>query len=85
MEMELYLGINGIITYKSAIDIRKNIRKLLRGKKINTPFDLYKEHFLLETDAPLLLPRNLNSVEKENSPALIKNIWEFLYNLVNEI
>jgi len=85
MEMGLYLGVNGIITYKSAADLRNNLKTLLKTKSIKTPKDLYTQHFLLETDAPLLLPRNAPKSEKENSPALIKNIWEFLYNLVNEI
>jgi TatD DNase family protein len=85
LEMELYLGINGIITYKSADTIRKDFKKLLRGKGIKSPQDLYKEHFLLETDAPLLIPRNINFKVRENTPSLIKYIWEFVYNLINEI
>lgn len=85
LEMELYLGINGIITYKSADTLRKDFKKLLRGKGIKTPKDLYKEHFMLETDAPLLIPRNINFKVRENTPSLIKYIWEFVYNLINEI
>jgi len=85
LEMELYLGINGIITYKSADTLRKDFKKLLRGKGIKAPKDLYKEHFMLETDAPLLIPRNINFKVRENSPSLIKYIWEFVYNLINEI
>lgn len=85
LEMELYLGINGIITYKSADTLRKDFKKLLRGKGIKTPKDLYKEHFMLETDAPLLIPRNINFKVRENTPSLIKYIWDFVYNLINEI
>lgn len=85
LEMELYLGINGIITYKSADTLRKDFKKLLRGKGIKAPKDLYKEHFMLETDAPLLIPRNINFKVRENTPSLIKYIWEFVYNLINEI
>jgi len=85
LEMEFYLGINGIITYKSADTLRKDFKKLLKGKGIKTPRDLYKEHFMLETDAPLLIPRNIDFKVRENTPSLIKYIWEFVYNLINEI
>lgn len=85
LEMDIYLGINGIITYKSADTLRKDFKKLLKGKGIKTPRDLYKEHFMLETDAPLLIPRNIDFKVRENTPSLIKYIWEFVYNLINEI
>jgi len=83
-EMGIHLGINGIITYKSAENVRLVVKTLLKGKNICTPKDLYSNGFLLETDSPLLMPRNIKTKETQNTPARIKNIWDFVYNLLNE-
>ncbi len=82
--MGIYLGVNGIITYKSAENIREIVKTLFVNKPLNNPMDLYENKFLLETDAPLLMPRNIKTKHTENTPARIKNIWDFVYNLINE-
>jgi len=52
LELGLYIGFNGILTYKSG----KNVRELLK----KTPI----ENILLETDAPFLPPHNVRSDKK---------------------
>ena len=70
------LGINGIITYKSAQDLRDTLKQM--APEINSPTDLYNNHIFLETDAPFLQPRG--SRTKINEPSNIKLIYEFLAN-----
>ncbi len=83
LEMGGRIGINGIITYKSANNIRDTFKKLVGNHKIDAPKDLYQLGFLLETDAPLLIPGNSNLHETFNSPKQIPFIWNFIYNLLN--
>ena len=83
-EMGVYLGINGIITYKSAENIRDIVKYFFKDKKLESVKDLYENGFLLETDSPLLMPRNIKTKETQNTPGKIKYIWEFVYNLINE-
>ncbi len=52
LELGLYIGFNGILTYKSG----KNVRELAK----KTPL----ENILLETDAPFLPPNNVRSDKK---------------------
>lgn len=70
------IGINGIVTYKSAEDIREAVKKILLGKSIDSPEELYNSGIFLETDAPFLPPRGAKS--RENSPKNIKIIFDFL-------
>lgn len=70
------IGINGIVTYKSAEDIRLAVKNILTGKKIESPEDFYQTGIFLETDAPFLSPRGAKS--RENSPDNIKIIFDFL-------
>lgn len=70
------IGINGIITYKSAHDLRACVREV--SGQINAPFDLYKKNIFLETDAPFLQPRG--SKTKINESSNIKLIYDFLAN-----
>lgn len=77
------IGINGIITYKSAVDLRNNIKTIIGNKKIFLPEDLYEAGFFLETDAPLLFPSNSRTREPQNSPKQLPYIWEFLMRFLN--
>jgi TatD DNase family protein len=72
------IGINGIVTYKSAENIRAMLKQLCL-KKIETPKDLYDQGFYLETDAPYLLPR-LKEAENlsQNSPVAISFLWKYI-------
>lgn len=83
LDMGIYLGVNGIITYKSAENIREIIRGIFKDKNINNPKDLYNNKILLETDSPLLIPRVIKSKEKENTPLNIITLWNYVYNLIN--
>jgi TatD DNase family protein len=69
------LGINGIITYKNAIDLREVYRKLL-GKipTLTSPSWFYDKGIYFETDSPYLSPEPLRGAK--NQPANIKIIWE---------
>lgn len=50
-----YYGIGGVVTYKSAIDLRKNIKKIPINK------------ILLETDGPFLTPQQKRGERNESS------------------
>ena len=67
VEMGWYIGINGIITFKNAEDLRKVVRWL--------PVD----KILLETDSPFLSPIPFRG--KPNKPAHIPTIAKFLSEL----
>lgn len=70
------IGINGIVTYKSASDLRTCVSEAVG--KISTPLDLYSNQIFLETDAPFLQPRG--SRTKINEASNINLIYEFLAN-----
>jgi len=67
VEMGWYLGINGIVTFKNAEDLRKVVRWL--------PLD----RLLLETDSPFLAPIPFRG--KPNKPAHIPAIAGFIAEL----
>jgi TatD DNase family protein len=67
VEMGWYLGINGIVTFKNAEDLRKVVRWL--------PL----ERLLLETDSPFLAPIPFRG--KPNKPAHIPAIATFIAEL----
>lgn len=78
-EMGLLIGINGIITYKKSADLRLTVLKLLNRKVPATHSEFYGSGFVLETDSPYLAPEGKRG--QRNSPARIKEIWEFLISL----
>jgi len=55
-----YFGIGGIVTYKSAVELRKNIKKIPLNK------------ILIETDAPYLSP--VPHRKERNEPGFTRNI-----------
>jgi len=67
VDMGWYLGINGIVTFKNAADLREVVRWL--------PL----EHLLLETDSPFLAPIPFRG--KPNKPAHIPAIATFIAEL----
>ena len=67
VDMGWYLGINGIVTFKNAEDLREVVRWL--------PL----EHLLLETDSPFLAPIPFRG--KPNKPAHILTIAGFIAKL----
>lgn len=74
------IGINGIVTYKSAESIRQALKKIL-PKSISSPEDLYEKGVFLETDAPFLTP--LDAKEGSNLPENISLIYDFVKKLKN--
>jgi TatD DNase family protein len=78
------IGINGIVTYKSAQTLRATLNELTKSSEIASPYDLYDLGIYLESDSPLLIPSNIENRKKYNSPDSIKFIWEFVYNLLNQ-
>ena len=67
LEMGWYIGINGIVTFKNAEDLREVVRWL--------PLD----KLLLETDSPFLAPIPFRG--KPNKPAHIPTIAKFVSEL----
>lgn len=72
------IGVNGIITFKKAEDLRNTIKEITKEKNIRTIEDLYNAGIYLETDCPFLLPINSKNKEKQNSPKQLPYIWEFI-------
>nr|MBF0351223.1 TatD family hydrolase [SAR324 cluster bacterium] len=69
LEMGWYIGFNGIVTFKSAEDLRIVLRQ--------TPLD----RILLETDAPFLSPMPFRG--KSNDPSRIPVIAQFIAQELN--
>ncbi len=68
------LGINGIITFKNAEELRGMYKKVLGNQKISSPSDLYEKNLFLETDSPYLSPNR----GERNEPSQIAAIFEFI-------
>lgn len=74
-----YLGVNGIITYDSAKDLRETYSKILGEiPESASPQWFYDKHVVFETDAPWLFPFDSS---KQNEPKEIKTIFEFVQKL----
>ncbi len=68
------LGINGIITFKNALELRQTYKKILTGKKLSTPEDYYRSNIYFETDSPYLAPEGKRGTT--NEPANVSDIFE---------
>ena len=69
LDLDGFISFSGILTFKNAIDLQ-NIAKTIPLNKI-----------IVETDSPYLAPIPFRG--KVNQPAFVKNIAEFLANLLN--
>ncbi|GAB4284384.1 MAG: TatD family hydrolase [Candidatus Dojkabacteria bacterium] len=69
------LGVNGIITFKNAEELRNVYRKIL-GTNISSfsPEDFYKKGIFFETDGPFLSPEGKRG--ERNAPSNVKIIFE---------
>lgn len=70
------IGINGIVTYRSAENIRQAVKNVLPDNKPYKIEDIYKSGVFFETDAPFLAPRGVK--DRKNSPKNIRVIVDFL-------
>lgn len=81
-ELGFKIGINGIITYKSAEMIRRVFSKYYKeqnGDNDITIESLEVVGFILETDGPYLVPSNYNpQVKRRNEPESIVKIFEYI-------
>lgn len=66
-DMGYKIGINGIITFKSAIEPQEALKKYLKGAKVQEAKDLYEKNIFLETDAPFLSPGKFRGNRNESS------------------
>lgn len=66
----LYIGIGGTVTYPKNEMLRSVVKEICL------------EHIVLETDAPFLPPQNIRG--KQNSPAEIATIAQFIADLIKE-
>ena len=69
LDINFYISVSGIVTFKNAENIRQTIKKV--------PLD----KLLVETDAPYLAP--VPNRGKRNEPAFVKHTAEFLSGLKN--
>ncbi|WP_053979320.1 TatD family hydrolase [Marinagarivorans algicola] len=67
MDMNFYISISGIVTFKNAEDIREVVRKM--------PL----EYLLVETDSPYLAPIPYRG--KPNMPAYVRDVAQFVADL----
>jgi TatD DNase family protein len=76
IEKGFKLGLGGIVTYKSAQDLRQVVKELIEFY----PDKDFNDLFGLETDTPYLSPEPVRS--EKNNPENIKIIAEFVENLL---
>ena len=79
IDRSYYLGVNGILTYSKASDLRDVFRKYIGRMGDNgktDPIDFYNKNILFETDSPLLRPANAMSEGRLNEPMNIIKIYE---------
>ena len=70
-----YLGMNGIVTYDSARDLREVYRRIYGKPPVDaTPSWFYRKQILFETDAPWLKPFDAKGL---NGPAGVREVFEF--------
>ena len=67
MDMDFYISLSGIVTFKSAKDLQEVAKKM--------PID----RLLVETDSPYLAPVPFRG--KQNQPAYVKHVAEFIAEL----
>ena len=67
MEMDFYISLSGIVTFKTALELQNVAKKV--------PID----RLLVETDSPYLAPVPYRG--KQNQPAYVKNVAEFVAEL----
>lgn len=71
------LGVNGIITFKSAQELRAMYKKILGAISSDAqPADFYAKGIYFETDAPYLSPEGKRG--ERNEPAAVAKVWEKL-------
>ncbi len=78
LELGYFIGLNGIITYKSANILRNVIRKVLKEnfKNVFEILDLYNLGFVFETDSPFLSPQSKRG--EKNTPLNVVEVFNFL-------
>jgi TatD DNase family protein len=78
------LGVNGIVTFKNAHEIRDLYKKLL-GKVSNdlSPIDFYSKGIFFETDGPFLAPQTKRG--ERNEPANVRYIYDFFCNFLGNV
>ena len=79
------LGINGILTFKNASDLRDIYKTIFKNIGIistrnMSPVDFYKKGIYFETDAPYLSPQSLRG--SRNNPMAIKEIFDVVKTLL---
>lgn len=67
MDINFYISISGIVTFKNAVELQDVVRKI--------PM----ERLLIETDSPYLAP--VPKRGKQNQPAYVKHVAEFIAEL----
>ncbi len=70
MDLDFYISISGIVTFKNAKELQDVVRKM--------PLD----RLLIETDSPYLAPVPYRG--KQNQPAYVKHVAEFIAELRGE-
>jgi TatD DNase family protein len=68
------LGVNGIVTFKNASELREMYSSVLGKLKDPTPNDFYKKGIFFETDSPFLSPEGKRG--ELNSPANVRIIFD---------
>lgn len=70
LDENFYFGIGGVLTYKTATDLRTNIKKIPLNR------------IVLETDGPYLTPFSMKNKSKFNEPSYIPFIIKELHELL---
>jgi len=76
------LGVNGIVTFKKAEELRSMYKKILGNATSDwSPNDFYKGGIFFETDSPFLSPEGKRG--QRNEPANVRDIYDLFFNFLN--
>jgi TatD DNase family protein len=83
LDQGFLIGVNGIVTYKSAEELRETVKSVMGKRTNSTVSDFYKKGIIFETDTPYLRPSNSTIKSDTNVPANVSLIYDFVRNLID--
>ncbi len=75
------LGVNGIVTFKNAVDLQSMYKKILGNNNHWEPQKFYKKGIFFETDCPFLAPEGKRG--ERNEPMNVRMVYESFINLLH--
>ena len=82
LDQGFFIGVNGIVTYKTAEMLREAIKSIMGRHSEVAPSDFYEKGIVFETDTPYLRPSNSIIKSDNNLPANVAKVFEYVQKLV---